>query len=368
MTPEPDDTLFDAIEFGILGQDRDLTRLDVVAETGESLERIEALWRALGFPAAGDEERRFTDADVEAVRTFTGLVDVGFVDPDGEVALARSMGRSFARLAEWEVGVMAALLAGDDTEPDPLLVKELLARILPAVEQIQDYVWRRHLAAAAGRLLLQPPDLEGGSLTSVGFADIVGFTRRSRELTQDQLAQLVEHFEQTVTTVITEHGGHTIKTIGDEVLFVADSPLAAARIGLTLATGHDRDEEFPVVRVGLAHGEVLRRLGDVFGEVVNIAARLTSVAKPGKVLVDRGMADALADHGEEEFRVRRLRSTSVKGYSRLELFALKPPKASSDAPELPEGLQQLPEPAVDVLESLAGRFHERRTLRTQKDT
>ena len=127
---------------------------------------------------------------------------------------------------------------------------------------------------------------------------------------------------------MTEHHGRLIKTIGDEVLFVADDPQAAARIALELVEAHDRDEGFPEVRVGLAYGGVLSRLGDVFGPVVNVAARLTSLARPGRVLVDRAMHDELAG-ATEEFRVKRSRTTAVRGYSRLDTWTLTRPKGAA---------------------------------------
>ena len=363
MAADPPDPIFEAIEFGILGQDRHLTRIDVERESGQTFERIDALWRALGFTTVDSDAKLFTDSDVEAIELLTQLVEVGFVHPGAEIALARSMGRSFARLAEWEVGVMANLvLAGqsEETELDPAAIKEVIARTMPVVEQLQDYVWRRHLAAAAGRLLLNPQGSEAGATMAVGFADIVGFTRQSRELDPDQLASLVETFEQTVTLIISEHGGRVIKTIGDEVLYAVDDPLAAGRISLALASGHLEDEDFPEVRVGAAYGAVLSRLGDVFGEVVNIAARLTSVARPGKVLIDRGLAAHLEEH-PEEFRVRRARTASVKGYSRLELYALREPKAPGDE-------RGLPEPLEDVLDTITDRLPsvERRKVRGKR--
>ena len=98
--------------------------------------------------------------------------------------------------------------------------------------------------------------------------------------------------------------------------------------------GADADDDFPAVRAGVAYGEVVTRLGDVFGPVVNIAARLTSVARPGSVLIDRGMYAALTgsededseehDHGDSPYRFRRLRRVSVKGYSRLHTWAISP--------------------------------------------
>ncbi len=140
---------------------------------------------------------------------------------------------------------------------------------------------------------------------------------------------------------VVEAGGRIIKTIGDEVLFVTDSPAAAAEVALAAARARSRPaDDFPQVRAGVAYGEVVSRLGDVLGPTVNLAARLTSVARPGTVLVDRGAHDALRSaeasrarrrrEGAEAayadgsgFRLRRIPRTSVKGYSRLEAWAVR---------------------------------------------
>lgn len=141
-----------------------------------------------------------------------------------------------------------------------------------------------------------------------------------------------------------DHGGRIIKNIGDELLIVADTPEAMADIALELTRrGADPDDPFPAVRAGIAYGEVVTRLGDVFGPVVNIAARLTSVARPSTVLVDTGVYEALtgrsvssdesdeSDDGDHDadasaYRFRRLRRISVKGYSRLKVWVLQPPR------------------------------------------
>ena len=89
------------------------------------------------------------------------------------------MGRSFARLAEWEITevTMVALENAGDLDEDA--IKDLVGGTLPAVEQLQNYIWRRHLASAIGRLLATSAD--NAVPMAIGFADIVGFTRRSRE-------------------------------------------------------------------------------------------------------------------------------------------------------------------------------------------
>ena len=99
-----------------------------------------------------------------------------------------------------------------------------------------------------------------------------------------------------------------------------------ARIALALVDGSEREPDFPDVRVGAAYGGVLSRMGDVFGPVVNVAARLTSLARPGRILVDSAMAEVLREH-RHEFRVKRSRTASVRGYSRLDTWTLKRPRS-----------------------------------------
>jgi adenylate cyclase len=175
------------------------------------------------------------------------------------------------------------------------------------------------------------------------FVDIVGYTAHSKTLTEAELAEWVEYFEQQATDTVVEHGGRVIKTIGDEILFTADDPAAAAEMALTLTErGRDEEDAFPAVRAGLAWGDVLSRLGDVYGPTVNVASRLTSVARPGTVVVDRGMYDALtggddAETGPDDPRLKRLRRVSVKGYSRLEAWRLRRPKERDGAPDETDG-------------------------------
>jgi adenylate cyclase len=318
--------LYEQVENAILSSPRTLTRVQVAEQAGVDLERAVRLWRALGFPGADDGDAVFVEADVEALRLVSWLVDNGYIEAGVETSLVRSMGRTFARLAEWEVSELAAAVLGraEEMTPDQDKLEELVVSLVPVIEDIQNYVWRRHVASAAGRLLLRP---EGGGLrTAVGFADIVGYTRQSRSAGPDELSRMLETFDAIGTNIVSEHGGRVIKTIGDEILFVADDPRVMARIALALVEVTDGD--FPELRVGAAYGEVLSKLGDVFGATVNIASRLTSLTRPGRILVDRGLSEAL--EGDDEFRVRRSRNKAVRGYSRLETYTLKRPRERSE--------------------------------------
>lgn len=304
----------------LLDQAPHLTRLHVCDAAGVDLDTAVTLWRSLGFGEAADDEVLFTDADVEAIAITQRLTELGVLQPEVMQTFVRAMGQSFARLADWQTRLLLDSLADDETA----MPFESLSEIVPLVEQVQSYIWRRHLVSAASRLLLQEStDADSAPLT-VGFVDIVGYTSRSRQMEVAELATLVDGFEQTVTELVVDHGGQVIKTIGDEVLYTVADPTEAGLLALALAELHDLDPSFPRVRVGTAYGTVLSRLGDVYGPVVNLAARLTSLARPGRVLVDADLARLLRD--DPRFRVRRTRRTSVKGYEHLEPWALKLPK------------------------------------------
>jgi adenylate cyclase len=350
------------IERALLGSKRTFTRKEVAAKAGVPIDVAEELWQQLGFPRTADDDVAFTKEDLKALQRTNDLISLGILTPDSQAALVRTWGRSFARLAEWQINLLAEVAIEHD-DPEHRL-NELMDVVLPRVEKLQSYIWRRHLAGAAGRLLSQAGE-DGVGITStmaVGFVDIVGYTGQSKTLTDSELVHWVENFENEMTRTVVDLGGRVIKTIGDEVLFVADDPVAAAEVTLIVTErGEDPDDEFPRVRAGVAYGDVVSRLGDVYGPTVNIAARLTSVARPGKVLVDRGAYEVLSgpiaedsvdtaelptaeeetqlskilDRAADElaqispytqagdYRFRRLPRKSVKGYSRLEPWLLR---------------------------------------------
>jgi adenylate cyclase len=282
------------VEAALLGGEPHLTRRQVADRVGVPLTLAEELWHRLGFPHHAEDDVAFTEADVEALSLARDLVMLGILDAESQAALVRTWGRSFARLAEWQTDLLARR-ALDSDEPD-LRITELTAEVLPRLEVLQSYIWRRHLVSAANRMLT-PTLVPGGEATTalaVGFVDIVGYTTQSRNLSEAELVAWVEGFEDTATTVVTDHAARVIKTIGDEILYVTDDPVAAVEVALTLTErGADPEDPFPQVRAGLAHGQVVARLGDVFGSTVNVAARLTSLARPGTVVVDEGLQHVL---------------------------------------------------------------------------
>jgi adenylate cyclase len=313
--------VIEAVTETLLGQSPTLTRLEVAKKSGLAPEVNAARWRALGFPEVGDDDIAFTKADVDALKVTESLINLGFIDPENEESFIRTVGRTFARLAEWQVrGILRSAL---DIEAGAVSGRDLkqINEILRLASKVQDYVWRRHLVGAATRMVLQHSVDAESEPACAGFVDIVGYTTRSRSMSPDELASLVERFESVVTDLITEHSGRVVKTIGDEIFFVVDDPVEAAWLGVELTEQHVHDDSFPNVRVGMAYGDLLHRLGDVFGPVVNMASRLTSVARPGRAVVDKQLAKLAQD--EPGIRLKRMPRTRIKGFETVEPWALK---------------------------------------------
>jgi adenylate cyclase len=306
----------------LLGGERRYTRLEVAEKTGVPIERATRLWRALGFATVDDDEVVFTEADVEAVRTADQLISSGLLDARLEVPVTRALGQHLSRLAEWQVHMLWTLITENEhLGNDDDQVVRLVERLVPELQRVQNFVWRRHLAAFAGRALASPDeDLEARTEVA-GFVDMVGYTRLTRRIDEAELSEVLERFETLATEVVADHHGRIVKMIGDEVLFVADSPADGAEIALTLTERASADGTLPDVRAGMASGRILSRLGDVYGAVVNLASRLTSIARPGTILIDRQLAGELGP--DARYVVRPRRPVSVRGYSRLRPFALR---------------------------------------------
>src|SRR4051794_41429571 len=338
----------EALERLLLDGPRRYTRRQVAEISGLPLVRTQRLWRALGFADVADDDRAFTDADVAALRAVTALIDSGFVGPDTEASIARAMGQALSRLADWQTDMLADVLAvpGEDGRREPVSPEaavEAAYTLLPLLGGIQQYVWRRHLAANVDRLLAGTGGGDRREL-AVGFADLVGYTSHSRGISGRALGAMVEDFESTAAEVIARHSGRVVKTVGDGVLFTAGSAVEATEIALDPPdrwSGQDR----PPLRVGAAYGAVLTRLGDVYSPVVNLASRLTSVAQPSTVLIDRELARRL--RGRPEYRVRPLRRVSVRGYDHLQPWLVRRRPSGEEDIALEEMLDEMADAVLE---------------------
>ena len=334
----------DDVETRLLGQPRSMRSREVSAKALVSIVSARKFWHALGFPNVGDDDMVFTEADLVALQSVAALVRDGVFNEQSALGMTRAFARTTDRLAVWQVQLMAEAMGelsppggasrsplgqgagpGQDQDRDQDMTRAMpdaataraaaakLANIADDLEPLLIYAWRRHLSAAISRMVAdaEPIEDQQGVMRAVGFADLVSFTRLVRRLSERELAQVVQRFEALASDVVTAHGGRVIKTVGDEVLFVAIGAAPAAAIALDLVEAMAEDDVLPDVRVGMASGRIISRLGDVFGTTVNRASRLTAVARPRTVLVDEALAAALDT--TSGFEVSALRRRSLRG-------------------------------------------------------
>ncbi len=299
----------------LLGAACQYTGDEVAAAVGVSEPAARSLWNAMGFAEAPPGEHAFTERDVDSLRAAIALRDSGVVSGDVLVVLARSMGQGLARMAEAQVDVLRDLSHGMTIDEATQAAAEGISEVLPKLETILVHIWRRQFAAATARALVAAGSEDGHAERAVGFVDIVDFTRSTRIWDASTLERTLERFESQTSLRVTAVGGQVVKTLGDAVLYVTDDPATAVEVALQTIEAHAQDDELPDVRAGVALGPLLSRLGDVFGQPVNIASRLTDEARPRTVLVDDRVAAALQDDGE--YVLKRLRRRSVRGYRAL---------------------------------------------------
>ncbi|KAA1427150.1 adenylate/guanylate cyclase domain-containing protein [Nocardioides antri] len=311
-------------DFGsaLLGQDLTLTAADVAERAGLSVRQARRLWRTLGFPERGDE-RAYGEEDVAAMSVLADVIDDDLFDFDLVLNVVRGAGLSMARLADWEVGALLQRVedaysaqAGDSGTPAEATAW-VFEKYGDRFDQVLLYAWRRHVAAAVARIeSMRAIDADPHTTNlTVGFADIVSFTALSNELSREKIGDLVEVFEARCGDVIQANAGRLIKSLGDAVLFVNNDALGAFATAEGIIKVVGRDKRMPDVRVGLATGSVVMRLGDVFGPPVNLAARLTAVARRNRVIVDHDTAERLP---KDQIETRPLPPRPMRGFGVME--------------------------------------------------
>jgi len=307
------------VEEYLLGGTRRYTREDMRERSELPFDTTTRLWNALGFSTGDEGVPLFADADVEALATMGRLLEADDLVQREALAIARTVGQSMARLAEWQADELRALVLERGTGDDPAVVVDAVESLVPLMERLQNYAWRRHLVNTTARAmsgLAHAEETDARDVMVAGFADIVGYTAMSRQVGDTELRDLLERFEARTSEIVARHGGRLVKTIGDEVLFVVTDPVAALGLARALQDEVPDDEGRLQLRVGMAFGQLLPRYGDVYGPVVNIAARLTSHARPGTILVDDELTRALRDAGAE-CELRSVPPLAVRGYRHL---------------------------------------------------
>ena len=135
----------------LLGETPSLDKHDVERLSGIPDAQALEVWKAMGFAVVPEGERAFTRRDVEALRTARSLLELGLIDVDTLLVMARAMGQELARLASGFVDVMSQLSEGMAPEEALATLASSAGDVLPKLDELVLFVWRRQFAAAVQR-------------------------------------------------------------------------------------------------------------------------------------------------------------------------------------------------------------------------
>jgi adenylate cyclase len=314
------------LDRNILEGARRYTVNEIAAAARTDVATASAIWRAVGFPDIPDDVRAFTESDRRTLRAFVERFDHPWLidwSMDRALSQARVASSSLARIADSIIDDVArSLRSVRETGATDEEIAEMLAERadFEDLARLIDHAFRLQLRSAMWRrLAANDPDI-GTTEGAVGFVDLVGYTALAEELEDDSLAALVQRFVDLAHDTVAEAGGRMVKTIGDEVMFVTDTVGTAAWIAVQLSERSVGDDLLPETRAGIAAGHLVAREGDYFGPVVNLAARLTELARPGTVVAPSEIGAAL--ERDPRFVVRRVSSRRVRDIGRVELCSI----------------------------------------------
>ncbi|HEV3000530.1 MAG TPA: adenylate cyclase regulatory domain-containing protein [Solirubrobacteraceae bacterium] len=303
---------------------------DVAREVGLDTETLAAVMRAAALPVVPDDERAYGERDLEMARRLKEALDAG-LPLQGLLDANRVMGRSLAQVAAaMRQMVGDAFLRENDREDEAAERLAAATRtLMPAIGPTLEYFFARHLLEfirtdVLGRDVLATGRVAQARETAVAFSDLVGFTRLGGTVAAEDLGSLARRLE-----VLAEHAirqpVRVVKTIGDAVMLAcADAgKLVEAAIELNDAVAAEGDE-FPELRTGIALGLAVERDGDLYGHAVNLASRVTGIARPGSVLATVEVRDAAPDAFRWSFAGER----RVRGVGEVKLFRARAAEAS----------------------------------------
>jgi adenylate cyclase len=212
----------------------------------------------------------------------------------------RVLGRSLSQVAE-TLRAMPLKLVLEPGMSEPELANryaQAAGALYPLVSPLLESVLTLHLKHATQSTVVSELERSGGILpgsreVTICFADLVGFTRLGEEVPPDELGRLAARLEALAGDAA-QPPVRLVKTIGDAAMLASPQPEPLLGATLRLIEAADAEgEDFPQLRAGAAIGQALPRAGDWFGRPVNLASRITSIARPSSLLVDRGLREAV---------------------------------------------------------------------------
>lgn len=285
----------------VIGGTSRYTAAQVAQLAGESVEFLVAARHAMGLSVPPPEESDYIEADLEAVRTAAIFRAAGISERE-IFEFLRILGRGLSQSAEAIRSLGLGLVLEPGLSEDELaqryaaLAEQLAPMLNPLITNLLS-LHLRHMAdseaiSAAERIRGKLP---GSREIAVCFADLVGFTRLGEEVPPGELSRLAVRLEEMAGDAA-QQPVRLVKTIGDAAMLTASEPQPLIDAALTLIQLADEEgESFPQLRAGIAWGSALSRAGDWFGRPVNLASRITQIARPGSLLAEREVRESSRD-------------------------------------------------------------------------
>jgi adenylate cyclase len=277
---------------------------DYAALRSLDLGSMRRLYEALGLEAPGPaDQMREGEPDVLdllAMLMATGAREGAVLRLFRVYADAlRRLGLAEAEFFEAEIERPAR--AAGSTEQDLLdLGVDIGHQVVPAIEKALLAIYKRHrhhvwLDHTLGHVegALDAAGLATGASRppSVAFVDLTGFTSLTEELGDEAAADMSGRLASMVDSISIGREGRPVRWLGDGGMFVFRDPVAAVAAALDVVR-EAPVRGLPPTHIGIHSGPVIFQDGDIYGNTVNLAARLSALAGPGEVLVSADIADS----------------------------------------------------------------------------
>jgi len=279
---------------------------EIAEKTGLELDFLVRLLRALGAPTPDPDDPVFVDADLDAAKRAKLFIEAG-LPPEGVLETSRLIGISMANLADANRDMVGEVFTEPGIDERELAMRYAAAArtMMPLLGETLVHAYGIHLREAISQAVISETELAEGRLSgsdevTIAFADLVGFTRLGESLEIEEIGELTDRLF-TLASDAANPPVRLVKMIGDAAMFASrePKPLVDAVVGLVeAAAGAD---DFPSLRAGVAFGQALARAGDWYGRPVNLAARMTSWARPDSVVVSEGLKEALDGDSDFDF-------------------------------------------------------------------
>jgi adenylate cyclase len=314
------------------GEGARYTAAEVAERAGIDPSAMRRQRTALGLPVADEDAREYGEADVEAAKRLRLVLEAGLPE-EGVHETTRVIGLAMSQIAAANNALVGeAMLRAGDTELEAADRYVEAARALrPLIAPIMEYALDLHFREALRRAAVGRAELASGRLANsqeitACFADLVDFTRLGEELPPEELGSVTERLASLVGEVVSPPV-RLVKMIGDAAMLVSPDTGAVVEAALGLIDAAEAEAEgFPLLRAGIASGHALSRAGDWYGRPVNLASRITAIARPGSVLVAGEVADMLGDGFARSFAGER-RLKNIQG--RVRLFRVRRAEAEA---------------------------------------